>query len=59
MYTEVFPKLFIGIDVHKRQWSVSIFTANCHHKIFSQAPDPKALKSYLANPPAGQRFVQS
>ncbi|WP_373395815.1 hypothetical protein V8V91_14710 [Algoriphagus halophilus] len=37
MDTEVSPKLFIGIDVHKRQWSVCIFTANCHHKTFSQA----------------------
>ncbi|WP_262494527.1 hypothetical protein [Algoriphagus formosus] len=41
MDTEVSPKLFIGIDVHKHQWSVSIFTANCHHKTFSQTPDPK------------------
>jgi transposase len=47
MDTKVLPKLFIGIDVHKRQWSISIFTSHCHHKTFSQAPDPKALKSYL------------
>lgn len=41
------PKLYIGIDVHKRQWSVSIFTGNIHHKTFSQAPDPGVLKAYL------------
>lgn len=40
-------KLFIGIDVHKRQWSVSIFTEHLHHKTFSQQPYPKVLKSYL------------
>ncbi|WP_268034662.1 hypothetical protein [Algoriphagus sp. PAP.12] len=41
------PKLFIGIDVHKRQWSVCIFTTNCHHKTISKTPDPKALESNL------------
>ncbi len=24
--------LYVGIDVHKRQWSVSIFTSVIHHK---------------------------
>lgn len=40
-------KLYIGIDVHKRQWSVSIFTAHLHHKTFSQAPQPAVLKAYI------------
>ena len=39
--------LYIGIDVHKRQWSVSIFTEIIHHKTFSQGPQPEILKSYL------------
>ncbi len=39
--------LFVGIDVHKKQWSVSIFTQELHHKTFSQPPSPGALKSYL------------
>ena len=47
METAAKGKLYIGIDVHKRQWSVSIFTANMHHKTFSQAPYPSTLKSYL------------
>ncbi|PZX46491.1 hypothetical protein LV85_04211 [Algoriphagus chordae] len=47
MDTDVYPKLFNGVDVHKPQWSVSIFTVNCYHKTFSQTPDPKALKSYF------------
>lgn len=40
-------KLYIGIDVHKRQWSVSIFTVHLHHKTFSQAPQPSVLKAYI------------
>ena len=40
-------KLYIGIDVHKRQWSVSIFTSHLHHKTFSQSPKPEVLKTYL------------
>ena len=40
-------KLYVGIDVHKKQWSVSIFTAVIHHKTFSQAPEPLALQTYL------------
>lgn len=40
-------KLYIGIDVHKKQWSVSIFTDAAHHRTFSQPPTPQALKAYL------------
>lgn len=39
--------LYIGIDVHKKQWSVSVFTDSIHHRTFSQLPDPTALKAYL------------
>lgn len=34
--------------MHKRSWSVSIFTESIHHKTFSQSPSPEALKSYLS-----------
>jgi transposase len=40
-------QLYIGIDVHKRQWSVSIYSNDAHHRTFSQSPHPEALKSYL------------
>lgn len=40
-------RLFVGIDVHKKQWSVSIYSSELHHKTFSQPPNPHALKSYL------------
>src|SRR6185295_3246125 len=39
--------LYVGIDVHKKQWSVSIFSSELHHKTFSQPPSPVSLKSYL------------
>ena len=40
-------QLYVGIDVHKKQWSVSIFTDAAHHRTFSQPPLPSALKAYL------------
>ncbi len=39
--------LYIGIDVHKKQWSVSVFTDAVHHHTFSQPPSPSALKAYI------------
>ncbi len=39
--------LYVGIDVHKKQWSVSIFTGQIHHRTFSQAPFPDVLQIYL------------
>jgi transposase len=40
-------QLYVGIDVHKKQWSVSIYSSSTHHVTFSQPPTPHALKSYL------------
>lgn len=40
-------QLYIGLDVHKKQWSVSIFTEVAHHRTFSQPATPEALRSYL------------
>ena len=39
--------VYVGIDVHKKQWSVSIFTDAAHHRTFCQPPSPEALHSYL------------
>lgn len=50
-------QLYVGIDVHKKQWSVSIFTDAAHHRTFCQPPSPKALKTYLDhNFPGAQVF---
>lgn len=31
--------IYIGLDVHKKSWSVSIHSALCEHKTFTQCPD--------------------
>lgn len=39
--------LFIGLDVHKKSWSVTIVVDGIEHRTFTQPPDPGALKNYL------------
>jgi transposase len=39
--------IYVGIDVHKRQWHVSIRTQDIAHKTFTQAPHVEALVAYL------------
>lgn len=39
--------LFIGIDVHKKSWTVTILTEHVEHKTFTQPPDSKALTAYV------------
>lgn len=49
--------LYIGIDVHKKQWSVSVYTSAAHHRTFSQPSNPQALKSYLDHNFPGAQVV--
>jgi transposase len=39
--------LFIGIDVHKKSWTVTILTEHVEHKTFNMPPDSKALIAYV------------
>jgi transposase len=39
--------LFIGLDVHKKSWSVTIVVDGMEHRTFNQPPDPLALSNYL------------
>jgi transposase len=41
------PQLFIGIDVHKKNWSVSIRTDLFDHKTFNMTSDPAILIDYV------------
>ncbi len=41
------PKLFIGIDIHKRSWKVHCSTDLFSGKSFSMAPDPGQLEIYV------------
>jgi transposase len=36
-------ELFIGLDVHKKSWSVTIVVDGIEHKTFTQPPDPMTL----------------
>jgi transposase len=39
--------LFIGLDVHKKSWSVTIVVDGIEHRTFTQPPDSVALSHYL------------
>ena len=43
----VTPKLFIGIDIHKRSWKVHCATDIFSGKTFSMEPDPIMLRAYV------------
>lgn len=39
--------IYVGLDVHKKSWSVSIFSEQCEHKKFTQDPVTDKLVHYL------------
>jgi len=39
--------VYVGFDVHKKNWRISILTDNLFHKTFSQDPKPEILHQYL------------
>jgi len=39
--------IYIGLDVHKKSWSVSIRTPQFEHKTFTQPPEVEKLTNYL------------
>jgi transposase len=43
------PKLFIGMDIHRKSWSVHLRTDLFDHKGFSMPPDPSKLADYVGN----------
>jgi len=42
-------KVFVGIDVHLKSWTVTPLTEKLTHKTFSQPPDAEVLHNYLVN----------
>lgn len=40
--------IYVGLDVHLKNWKVSILLEDLVYKTFSQPPSPSALKSYLS-----------
>jgi transposase len=39
--------IYVGLDVHKRSWAVSILSEHCEHKTFTQPPEADKLVGYL------------
>jgi len=39
--------IYVGLDVHRKSWSVSIYLEHFEHKTFTQPPKVEALVSYL------------
>src|SRR5680860_487883 len=42
------PKLYIGIDIHKRSWKVHCATDLFAGKSFNMSPDPEKLRVYVS-----------
>jgi transposase len=40
-------KIYVGLDVQKESWSVSIHSQQCEHKTFTQPPEVETLVHYL------------
>jgi transposase len=49
--------LFIGLDVHKKSWSVTIIVDGMEHRTFTQPPEVDTLQKYLEkNFPGGSYY---
>ena len=48
--------IYLGIDVHKKNWSVSVLSENAVLKKFSQSPEPEALHKFLATNYPGSSY---
>jgi transposase len=49
-------KIYVGIDVHKTNWKVSIMGEHITHKTFSQDPNPDTLYEYLTGHFPGAKY---
>ena len=47
MSTQKNNSLYVGIDVHKKQWSVCIRTKEFEHRTFTQPASTEVLYNYL------------
>lgn len=43
------PKIFIGLDIHKKSWTVSIQTDLFFHKTYSMPSKVEDLEHYVTN----------
>lgn len=50
-------EIYVGIDVHKKQWKVSVGLAHSRFKAFSQPPNPDVLYNYLHREFPGGEYI--
>lgn len=48
--------IYLGLDTHRKQITVTVLGENLHHKTFSQPPDPAILQKYLNRNFPGANF---
>jgi hypothetical protein len=48
--------IYIGMDVHKKSWTVSIFSEHHEHKKFTQPPNAQSLFGYLKRTFSGASY---
>jgi transposase len=49
--------IYIGVDVHKKSWNVSIMLNGITHKTFTQPPKPDILSNYLNKNFPGGNYI--
>ncbi len=49
-------EIYVGIDVHLKQWNVGIFTEKSFHKAFQQPPSAEVLSAYLKRHFPGAKY---
>ena len=50
-------EIYVGLDIGKKSWRVTILTKGFEHKTFSQPPKPEALVGYLHKHFPGARYL--
>lgn len=50
---------YVGLDVHKNSWTVTVRTSHLEVKHFTQPPDPYALYNYLGSQYPGAQFYSA
>ena len=51
--------VYVGFDVHLKNWKVSIMVNDIHHKTFSQNPSPEQLVRYLSENFPGGNYISA
>jgi transposase len=51
--------IYVGIDVHKKDWKVSIMTSELSYKTFSSVPKAEKLSAYLKNTFPGATYYSA